>query len=278
MAIVNVSPDSFSGDGCGPDIAAAVAHGVAMVDAGADMLDVGGESSRPGAGAVSAAEQLRRVIPVIEALAAAVSVPISIDTSDPDVMRAAVGAGAGLINDVRALRMAGALEAVADLGVPVCLVHMQGEPATMQDDPAYDEVVSDVYRFLADRLLACEFAGLDRKRLLVDPGFGFGKTEAHNWQLLAGLRRFAGLGVPLLAGLSRKGMIGAATGRREPAARAVGSAAAALIAVQRGAAIVRVHDVVATRDALAVWSTLQEHAPAKPRSATGAPTHWDDDD
>jgi len=278
MGIINATPDSFSGDGLRDDVAAAVARGIDMVAAGADVLDVGGESTRPGAGPVTVAEQLRRVIPVVDALVAAVRVPVAIDTSEPEVMRAAVEAGAGLINDVRALGVDGALDAAAKLGVPVCLMHMQGEPGTMQLDPHYDEVVADVHRFLTDRLLRCEFAGIDRKRLLVDPGFGFGKSTAHNWQLLAGLRRFTELGVPVLVGLSRKGMIGTSTGRADVQERTAGSVAAALIAVQRGASIVRVHDVAETHDALAIWAALREHAPARsPRAAVTTP-RWDDDD
>ncbi len=278
MGIVNATPDSFSGDGLRNDVAAAVALGVAMVAAGAAALDVGGESTRPGAVAVSPDEQLRRVLPLIEALAAAVPVPIAVDTSEPAVMRAAVAAGAGLINDVRALRVDGAMQAAADLAVPVCLMHMQGEPGSMQDDPRYDDVVTEVHRFLADRLLSCEFSGIDRKRLLVDPGFGFGKNARHNWLLLASLRKFRDLGVPLLVGLSRKGMIGTATGHVNPGDRATGSAAAALIAVQRGATIVRVHDVAATRDALAVWTTLLEHAPPPVRQSAPGTPRWEDDD
>lgn len=282
MGIVNVTPDSFSGDGTAGDVDAAVGQGLAMVEAGADIIDVGGESTRPGAQPIDRAEQLRRVIPVIAALVAKSTVPIAIDTSDAEVMRAAVGAGAGLINDVRALREVGAMEAAASLGMPVCLMHLQGDPATMQDAPDYDDVVGDVKRFLADRVLACEFAGIDRKRLLVDPGFGFGKTLEHNYKLLAGLRSLLDLGVPMLVGLSRKGMIGSATGIEDPAARAVGSAAAALIAVQRGAAIVRVHDVAATREALAIWQALCTHAPQRTRSQQSAPpksgSRWLDDD
>ncbi len=278
MGIINATPDSFSGDGLGEDVAAAVAQGVAMVRDGADILDVGGESTRPGADPVDVAEQLRRVIPVVAALIAAVPVPVAVDTSEPEVMRAAVGAGAGLINDVRALGVEGALDAAGSLGVPVCLMHMLGEPQTMQVDPHYDDVVADVHRYLTDRLLRCEFAGIDRKRLLVDPGFGFGKSFAHNWQLLAGLRRFTELGVPVLAGLSRKGMVGAATGVAQPQDRVAGSVAAALLAVQRGAIIVRVHDVAETRDALAVWAALREHSPAKSSRSASPATRWDDDD
>lgn len=278
MGIINATPDSFSGDGLRDHVAAAVAQGVSMVAAGADLLDVGGESTRPGAAPIPVDEQLRRVLPIIEALAAVVAVPIAIDTSDPAVMRAAIAAGAGLINDVRALRVEGALQAAAELAVPVCLMHMQGEPGGMQDDPFYDDVVADVHRFLADRLLSCEFAGIERKRLLVDPGFGFGKTAAHNYRLLAGLRKFVDLGVPVLIGLSRKGMIGIATGHANPKDRAIGSAAAALIAVQRGAAIVRTHDVAVTRDALAVWECLRKHAPAASRPTHSSAPRWDDDD
>jgi dihydropteroate synthase len=251
--IINVTPDSFSDGGAFLDAARAIEHGLRLVEEGADLLDVGGESTRPGAQPVSADEEIARVVPVIEALARQATVPIAIDASKPEVMRAAVAAGAGMINDVRALRGEGALEAAADLKVPVCLMHMQGEPRTMQDDPRYDDVVSDVRRFLAERIFACEMSGIDKKRIVVDPGFGFGKTLEHNLALLRALDQFAALGVPLLVGLSRKGMIGALIGRDDPADRAVGSATAALLAVQKGAAIVRVHDVAITRDALAVW-------------------------
>ncbi|HMM57549.1 MAG TPA: dihydropteroate synthase [Rudaea sp.] len=250
--IVNVTPDSFSGDGRAL-ADAAIAHGLKLAEEGADLLDVGGESTRPGAQEVSAADEIARVVPVIESLAKRITLPISVDTSKPEVMRAAVAAGAGMINDVYALRRDGALDAVAELKVPACLMHMLGEPRTMQDDPHYDDVVSDVRRFLAERIFACEMAGVDKKRIVVDPGFGFGKTLEHNLALLANLDQLAALGVPLMAGLSRKGMIGALTGREKHADRAAGSAAAAMIAVQKGAAIVRVHDVAATRDALLVW-------------------------
>jgi dihydropteroate synthase len=263
MGIVNVTPDSFSDGGAFDSAQAAVEHGLRLVDEGADLLDVGGESTRPGAAPVDEAEELRRVLPVIEALSARAGVPVSIDTSKPGVMRAAVAAGASMINDVFALRADGALEAAADAGVPVCLMHMQGEPRSMQDAPHYDDVVGEVHRFLADRLLACQFAGIELRRLLVDPGFGFGKTLAHNLDLLRGLERFTSLGVPLLAGLSRKSMIGTITGRSDAAARVHGSAAAALIAAQRGAAIVRVHDVAATRDALAVWQAVAAGIPVR---------------
>jgi dihydropteroate synthase len=254
--IINVTPDSFSDGGMNFDAGAAIAHGLRLIEDGADLLDVGGESTRPGAEEVSAEEEILRVVPVIEALAKQMSVPIAIDTSKAEVMRAAVAAGAGFINDVFALRRDGALDAAADLKVPVCLMHMQGEPRTMQEDPHYDDVVSDVRRFLAERIFACEMSGIDKKRIVVDPGFGFGKTLEHNLALLRALDQFAALGVPLLVGLSRKGMIGTLTGRENPADRAAGSAAAALLAVQKGAAIVRVHDVAATRDALAVWQGI----------------------
>jgi len=278
-AILNLTDDSFSGDGLRGQVDAAVAQGVTMVEQGADMLDIGAESTRPGADEVSADAEIARVVPAIEALARRVEVPISIDTSKPEVMRAAVAAGAGLINDVYALRRDGALDAAAELKVPVCLMHMLGEPRTMQDDPHYDDVVSDVRRFLAERIFACEMAGIDKKRIVADPGFGFGKTLEHNLALLANLDRLAALGVPLLAGVSRKAMIGALTGRRNPADRVAGSAAAALIAVQRGAAIVRVHDVAATRDALAVWEGVAKGiAPVrKPQEPFGSQRFGDDD-
>lgn len=262
--ILNLTADSFSGDGLRDDVQAAVAQGVAMVEQGADMLDIGAESTRPGATAVDAQTEIARVVPVIEALAKRVEVPISIDTSKPEVMRAAIAAGAGFINDVYALRREGALDAAAELKVPVCLMHMQGEPGTMQDDAHYDDVVGEVHRFLAERVFACEMSGIDKRRVLIDPGFGFGKTLEHNLALLRGLERFRDLGAGVFVGVSRKAMIGTLTGRNSGAERAAGSAAAAMIAVQRGAMIVRVHDVATTRDALAVWQAVHEgDAPAK---------------
>jgi len=254
--IINVTPDSFSDGGDFADPQRAVAHGLRLVEAGADVLDIGGESTRPGAGEVALADEIARVVPVIEALAKQAAVPIAVDTSKPEVMRAAVAAGAGMINDVYALRREGALDAAAALKVPVCVMHMLGEPRSMQDAPHYDDVVSDVRRFLAERIFACEMSGIEKKRIVVDPGFGFGKTLEHNLALLRALDQFAALGVPLLVGLSRKAMIGRLTGRDDPRDRAAGSAAAALLAVQKGAAIVRVHDVAATRDALAVWEAV----------------------
>jgi dihydropteroate synthase len=276
--IVNVTPDSFSDGGAHATTEAAVAHGLQLAGEGADMLDVGGESTRPGADEVPLEEELRRVIPVIEQLAARTALPISVDTSKPEVMRAAVAAGAGMVNDVYALRREGALDAVAALGVPVCLMHMQGEPRGMQLQPHYDDVVGEVHRFLADRLFACELAGIDRRKVLVDPGFGFGKSLEHNLALLRALERFADLGSGVYAGLSRKSMIGALTGREAPAARVAGSVAAALIAAQRGARLVRVHDVAATVDALAVWHGVHAGDAAPRREPAPAAPRWPDDD
>lgn len=276
--IINVTPDSFSDGGAFLDAASAIEHGLRLADEGADLLDVGGESTRPGADEVPAEEEIARVLPVIEALAKQTSIPIAIDTSKPEVMRAAVAAGAGFINDVFALRRDGALDAAAELKVPICLMHMQGEPRTMQQAPHYDDVVSDVRRFLAERIFACEMSGIDKKRIVVDPGFGFGKSLEHNLALLRALDQFAALGVPLLVGLSRKAMIGTLTGREKHADRAVGSAAAALLAVQKGAAIVRVHDVAATRDALAVWQgVVSGVAPAKKAQKPFGSQRFEDD-
>ena len=277
MGIVNVTPDSFSDGGAHDTTDAAVAHALRLVEEGADVLDIGGESTRPGAAEVEVEEELRRVVPVIERLAAQVAVPISIDSSKPEVMRAAVQAGAGMINDVCGLRREGALDAAAALGVPVVLMHMQGEPRSMQAAPQYDDVVGEVHRFLAERIFAAEMAGIPKQRIVVDPGFGFGKDTAHNLQLLAQFERFAELGVPVLAGLSRKRSIGELTGRDVPADRVAGSVAAHLIAAQRGAAIVRVHDVAATVDALKVWNAVA--AVPTPRKTAATPAiRWPDDD
>ncbi|MFC3717457.1 dihydropteroate synthase [Luteimonas soli] len=276
MGIVNVTPDSFSdgGEHFGAD--AAIAHGFKLAGEGADILDVGGESTRPGAEAVAPEEELRRVLPVIERLAKETGLPISVDTSHPEVMRAAVAAGAGMINDVYALRREGALDAAAELGVPVVLMHMLGEPRSMQDDPRYDDVVAEVHRFLAERIFAAEMAGIDKKRIVADPGFGFGKTRDHNLALLAQLQRFTELGVPVLAGLSRKKTIGEITGRDLPADRIHGSVAAHLVAAQRGAMLLRVHDVAATVDALAVWNAVA--AVPMPRVEAKPAIRWPDDD
>ncbi len=255
MGILNVTPDSFSDGGRFVDLDRALAHARAMVAEGAAIIDVGGESTRPGAQSVSADEELARVIPVIEALHRELDIPVSVDTSKPAVMRAAVAAGAGLINDVYALRLPGALEAAATLGVPVCLMHMQGEPRSMQEDPQYDDVVGDVYNFLKQRIEECVQAGLARAQLLIDPGFGFGKTLEHNLELLRRLDEFVGLDVPLLVGLSRKSMIGKALGLPLDE-RLHASVALALMAVQRCARVVRVHDVRATSDALKMYEAV----------------------
>jgi len=275
MGIINATPDSFSDGGEHATVEAAIAHGLALAGEGADILDVGGESTRPGAEDVPLEEELRRVIPVIQALARQVSIPISIDTSKPEVMRAAVEAGAGMINDVFGLRREGALDTAAALGVPVVLMHMQGEPRTMQANPDYDDVVGEVHRFLAERIFVAEMAGIAKKRIVVDPGFGFGKGIQHNLQLLAQLQRFTELGVPVLAGLSRKRTIGELTGRDEPRERIFGSVAAHLIAAQRGAMLLRVHDVAATVDALKVWNAVA--AVPTPRVDAKPVIAWPDD-
>ena len=264
MGIVNITPDSFSDGGAHFDAGAAIAHGLRLAEEGADILDVGGESTRPGSQEVTVEEELRRVVPVIEGLARETTLPISIDTSKPEVMRAAVAAGAGMLNDVYGLRREGALDAAAELAMPVVLMHMLGEPRSMQAAPEYDDVVGEVHRFLAERMFAAEMAGIARKNIVVDPGFGFGKTTVHNLQLLAQLRRFTELGVPVLAGLSRKRSIGELTGRSEPRERVAGSVAAHLVA-----ALLRVHDVAAAVDALKVWNAVA--AVPQPRSAAERP-------
>jgi dihydropteroate synthase len=276
MGIVNATPDSFADGGEHATVEAAIAHGLELAEEGADILDIGGESTRPGADDVSLDEELRRVVPVIEALAKRVLIPISVDTSKPEVMRAAVAAGAGMVNDVSALRGEGALDATAGLGVPVVLMHMQGEPRTMQADPRYDDVVGEVHRFLAERIFAAEMAGIPKKRIVIDPGFGFGKNTRHNLQLLAQLRRFTELGVPVLAGLSRKKTIGEITGREKPSERVSGSVAAHLVAAQNGAMLLRVHDVAETVDALKVWSAVA--AVPAPRGGAKPAIRWPDED
>ncbi|ALN86930.1 dihydropteroate synthase [Lysobacter capsici] len=277
LGIVNVTPDSFSDGGAHDTTEAAVAHGLRLAEEGADALDIGGESTRPGADEVPLEEELRRTIPVIERLARETALPVSIDTSKPEVMRAAIEAGAGLINDVYALRRDGALDMAASLGVPVVLMHMQGEPRSMQHEPSYDDVVSEVHRFLAERIFAAEMVGIDKKRIVVDPGFGFGKTLQHNLTLLAQLERYAELGVPVLAGLSRKRSIGQITGRDDPRDRLAGSVAAHLIAAQRGAKLLRVHDVAATVDALKVWAAVAAQQAPKRASPPSMPK-WPDDE
>jgi dihydropteroate synthase len=255
MGVLNITPDSFSdgGDFFSPDAALRRAEG--MVEEGADLVDVGGESTRPGAAAVPVDDELARVVPVIRVLAARLPVPISIDTSKPEVMRAATDAGAALINDVRALRAPGALDAAAASGLPVCLMHMQGEPRTMQHEPHYRDVVAEVRAFLTERIAVCLEAGLPKASLLVDPGFGFGKRLSHNLDLLARLPELADLGLPVLVGLSRKSMLGKLTGRGIEQ-RLPGSLAAAVLAVRNGARLVRVHDVAATVDAMKVVAAV----------------------
>lgn len=256
MGVLNVTPDSFSDGGAWVSRKQALMHAHHMAAAGADMIDVGGESTRPGAATVSVDEELERTIPLVEKLYNELVLPISIDTSKPEVMQAAAAAGAGLINDVYALRRPGALEAAAASGLPVCLMHMQGEPDSMQDKPDYVDVVAEVEGFLLQRVEACVSAGMPRERILLDPGFGFGKRLEHNLQLLREMPRLASHGYAVLAGLSRKSMLGQLTGRGVED-RVSASVAAAMLAVQGGAAIVRVHDVAETRDALrilnAVW-------------------------
>lgn len=252
MGVLNRTPDSFSDGGAFVDFAAALSHAEQMVREGAAIIDIGGESTRPSAEAVSEQQELERVIPLIERLVNETDVPISIDTSKPEVMRAAVAAGAGMINDVYALRQTGALDAARDCSVPVVLMHMQGEPRTMQQHPHYKDVVVEVKQFLVERILACEAAGIPRERLLIDPGFGFGKTLEHNLELLRHLREFATLGLPLLVGLSRKSLIGTLLGGVPVGERLQGSVAAAVVAVMNGASIVRAHDVKPTVEALKI--------------------------
>jgi len=256
MGIVNLTDDSFSGDGLHGHIEAAIAQGLRMVEDGADLLDVGGESSRPGAEPVSLQQELDRVLPVVEALRGC-GVPLSIDTVKPEVMAAGLAAGADIINDIAALQAPGALTAVTAGNAGVCLMHMQGKPGSMQGSPHYDDVVAEVLAFLTDRVAACESAGIGRNRIVIDPGFGFGKTLAHNLALLRHLDRFANTGLPVLVGLSRKSLLGQITGR-PVGERVHASVMAAMLAVQRGAAIVRTHDVAATRDALSVLRVVEE--------------------
>jgi dihydropteroate synthase len=257
MGVINVTPDSFSDGGRFLDADAAVAYGLALAEAGAAFIDVGGESTRPGAAPVALEEELRRVIPVIERLRAASAVVISIDTSKPEVMRAAALAGAGLVNDVRALREPGALEAARASGCAVCLMHMQGEPRTMQLAPTYTDVVSEVGAFLAARAGVCREAGFGADQLLIDPGFGFGKTLEHNLTLLRRLEELTVIGPAVLVGLSRKSMVGKLTGRPE-AERQSGSVVLAVIAALAGARVVRAHDVAATVEALRLVAAVRD--------------------
>ena len=257
MGILNVTPDSFSDGGRYSRHDVALRQCVEMAEAGAAVIDIGGESTRPGAEAVTLEQELDRVIPVIEAVGREVDLPISIDTSKPEVMRAAVSAGASLINDVLALREDGALEMVARLAVPVCLMHMQGEPRTMQRNPQYGDVAEEVTAFLAQRVAECKEAGIAESNILIDPGFGFGKTLDHNLRLLANLRVLETIGRPVLIGISRKRSLGDITGR-DVDDRVAASAAAAVIGVLNGAAIVRAHDVKETVDAVRVTQAVME--------------------
>jgi dihydropteroate synthase len=255
MGVLNVTPDSFSDGGRYAVAEVAIRHAVQMAGEGAAIVDIGGESTRPGADAVSEQEELDRVIPIIEAIRGEIDVPISVDTSKPGVMRAAVAAGASIINDVLALRAEGALQAAVDLQQPVCLMHMQGEPRTMQKEPRYEDVVADVTQFLRERVAQCRKAGLAEDLIVIDPGFGFGKTTAHNVELLGNLRQLLDVGPPVLIGVSRKSTLGAITGR-DVAKRLPASLAAAVLAVNQGASIVRAHDVAETVDALRVATTV----------------------
>ena len=255
MGIVNLTPDSFSGDGLAVDTRRAIAHAWTLIEEGAEMLDLGAESSRPGAIPASLEEEMDRLLPVLDALAEC-GVPISVDTYKPEVMQAAIDHGAAMINDIFALRRPGALEIVAKSNCAVCLMHMQGEPLTMQQSPVYHDVVGEVRGFLAERVAAALTAGIEHRRLVLDPGIGFGKTLEHNLALLAQLEDTAFDGLPILAGISRKSMLGAITGR-SVGERLAASIVAALIAAQRGARILRVHDVAATRDALSVWHAVE---------------------
>lgn len=256
MGIVNVTDDSFSGDGHGAQLEQTIAHGLKLKDEGAAILDIGGESSRPGALPVSLEQELARVIPVIEGLRNC-GLPLSVDTVKPEVMLAAIAAGADMINDICALTQPGTMDAVLSAQVAVCLMHMQGVPREMQTQPEYGDVVQEVGNFLASRVAVCENAGIASDRIVIDPGFGFGKSLAHNLALLRQLEALCELGIPLLVGMSRKSMLGQITGRSVEE-RLPAGIAAHLAAVQRGASILRVHDVAAMVDALSVWNILKE--------------------
>jgi dihydropteroate synthase len=253
MGVVNITPDSFSDGGRFLNPAAAVEHARRLSEEGADLVDIGGESTRPGAAPVPEEEELRRILPVLERIS---DLCVSVDTRRPRVMREVLKAGASMINDVDALSAPGALETAAATGCAVCLMHKKGEPATMQRDPHYDDVVSEVKLFLKQRIEDATAAGIAAERIVVDPGFGFGKTAQHNLELLRGFREFEDLGVPLLAGLSRKSTLGKITGRAVDE-RLAGSLAMALLALQGGATILRVHDVKETRDVIAVWEAYK---------------------
>ncbi|MFO1422153.1 MAG: dihydropteroate synthase [Candidatus Competibacteraceae bacterium] len=256
MGVLNVTPDSFSDGGRYLQLDAALRRAETMVEEGAALIDVGGESTRPGAPSVSVQEELDRVLPVVERLARELPVPISVDTSKPEIIREAARAGAGLLNDVRALRLPGALEAAAASGLPVCLMHMRGEPVTMQQEPVYADVVAEVHAFLAERIRVCESVGISRERILVDPGFGFGKTLDHNLLLLRHLDRFTDLAAGVLVGISRKSMIGALL-NAPVGERLSGGLAAAAIAFWQGASVIRTHDVRETVQALCVCAAAR---------------------
>lgn len=264
MGIVNVTPDSFSDGGRYLSFDQALEHARRLADEGADILDIGGESTRPGAAEVGAAEEIARVVPLVQALRGSGKL-VSVDTSKPEVIRAALAAGADIINDVRSLSMPGAVEAVQDSACGIVIMHMKGTPQTMQQDPRYGDVVAEVSQFLAQRAGELQRAGIVAGRIAVDPGFGFGKRGVHNRRLLAGLAAIVALGRPVLVGLSRKASLGEMTGR-PVGERMVASVAAALLAVQAGARIVRVHDVAATRDALSVWEAVQREAQVQERA------------
>jgi len=256
MGIVNLTPDSFSGDGLVGDIDRAIQHASAQFEAGSDILDIGAESSRPGAIATSEDEELRRLLPVLREITRW-GIPVSVDTYKPGVMRAALEAGASMINDITGMTRPGAIEAVADSDCAVCIMHMQGEPGTMQQAPVYGDVLAEVRDFFVEQVANCRSAGIADERLVLDPGFGFGKTLEHNLKLFRELGSLAIDGLPLFIGVSRKTMLGAITGRPVDQ-RLAASIAAALVGAQKGAKILRVHDVAATRDALAIWSAIEQ--------------------
>ena len=259
MGIVNVTPDSFSDGGRFDSVEKALAHARRLVSEGADILDIGGESTRPGADPVDARAEIERVVPVIAAIRAELDIPISIDTMKGDVMRAAVEAGAEMINDVNGLRDPDALTAAVETGVPTCIMHMQGEPRTMQREPRYDDVVEDLLRFFRKRIDICLAAGMREHNLVLDPGFGFGKSLAHNLDLLDRFGRFREFGLPLLAGISRKSMLGRITGREAADDRVAASVAAGVLAAERGADILRVHDVAETSDAVKLIHAMRNN-------------------
>lgn len=260
MGVLNITPDSFSDGGRFLHRDQALEQAYRMVEEGAAIIDVGGESTRPGSEGVSVQTELDRVMPVLEVLCRELPVPVSVDTSKAEVMAAAAGAGAGMINDVNALRGEGALDAAASSGLPVCLMHMQGKPRTMQQAPDYADVGSDVIAFLGERVAAATAAGINRRRLVLDPGFGFGKTVQHNYRLLAQLNRIVSMGLPVLVGMSRKSMIGAVLDEAQADQRLIGSVAAAVVAARAGARLIRVHDVRATVGAMAVVSAVLAEA------------------